>query len=611
MYFFKKNFQLRQQLLVLTSAFSLFIGLLIVAVSTYVYHSYLETNLIHSTDTNLLFLADYIDNELNNIDQLILYCQSDEDIINFVESDADDPLKKLAAYQSLSNYCMYNASSKYFSRVSITNTSGNYIQMVSTSISSTLNVATALPNQDFFEALTEYSYKDYTIGFMPDIARKRETIVPLLHPITYKFNDQQGGYIYIEVNASLFSDALDNTYQEHAGDMYLTLGDNSYLYKDGIFTKNENPVSYIDPGQFIEGRNSGMLNRIQRNDGSRHLVVSEELNHSDCYVSQMLTEDEINSGFSILYLLIVFLLIVLFFISILLHHFLSRIITHPVQKIQQRLLQISDGDFSRDLSIEWNHEFGDIGKGVNQLAENIDQLLKDTVRNEQQKRDLEFQVLQSQINPHFLYNTLNSIKWMAVAQGATGISEVTTSLSSLLKSIAKGTSLLIPIREELNLIQHYFTIQQYRYGGTINLEISVDEESLYDCSIIKFTLQPLVENAIFHGIEPTGVPGTIQIHIYSVAADMLRIDITDHGVGMTQQTIERIFSEESVNTSNFFKELGIINIHQRIQYQFGSEYGLRINSKLGEYTTMSILIPKYISEEKTIERTAYADNQNV
>lgn len=592
MQFFKKKIHLRQQLILLVFAFSLFIGLLITVVSSFIYRSYLETSLIHSTDTNLLFLADHIDNELNNIDQLITYCQSDNDIMTFVESKSSEPVKKLAAYQSLSNYCMYNASSKYLTRVVITNASGSFIQVVSASNSSPLNIASLLPEQDFFEPMLEYGYQDYHIGFLSDIVGKGQTIVPLLYPITHKFNASQSGYIYIEINASLFSDALNNTYFQDAGDIYLTLGENSYLYENGSFSLNQASFSYAKPEELIEDRNSGMVNRILRTDGHIHLVVSEELDHSGCYVSQMLTQESLNSGFSLLYVILAILLVVLILISILLHHFLTLMIHHPVQKIQQRLTQIAAGDFSRDYSIEWNHELGDIGKGVNKLAADIDNLLETTLKNEMQKKDLEYQVLQSQINPHFIYNTLNSVKWMAIAQGATGISEIVTALSSLLKSISKGTQLLIPLSEEMKLLQNYFTIQQYRYGKTISLDIQVDDESLYCCRVPKFTLQPLVENAIFHGIEPTGSPGTIDLHIYSVSEDLLRIDITDHGVGMTREMIEQIFSENNSTTSTFFKDLGIINIHKRIQYQFGPEYGLSIDSIPGEYTTMSILIPK-------------------
>lgn len=120
-------------------------------------------------------------------------------------------------------------------------------------------------------------------------------------------------------------------------------------------------------------------------------------------------------------------------IGILLMILMNRMITVPVSKLQTRMVRIAGGDFSRDPSVEWEHELGDIGRGINDLSENVSELMEKRLEDEKQKQDLEYKMLQSQINPHFLYNTLNSIKWMATIQGATGISEMTTSLSRLLK----------------------------------------------------------------------------------------------------------------------------------------------------------------------------------
>ena len=178
---------------------------------------------------------------------------------------------------------------------------------------------------------------------------------------------------------------------------------------------------------------------------------------------------------------------------------------------------------------------------------------------------------------------------------------MTTSLSRLLKSISKGTSLLIDIREELSLLENYFTIQSYRYGGTISMDIQVDEESLYNSEIIKFTLQPLVENASFHGIEPKGSAGHIQIHVgYEIAdaTDRIRIDVTDDGVGMTAEKSAQILSSNDDSSADFFREIGVSNVHKRLQYQFGTEYGITIESKEGEYTTMSIHIPNCPLEQR-------------
>ena len=200
-------------------------------------------------------------------------------------------------------------------------------------------------------------------------------------------------------------------------------------------------------------------------------------------------------------------------------------------------------------------------------------------------------MLQSQINPHFLYNTLNSIKWMATIQNAPGIAEMTTALSRLLKNIAKGTEKAVPLSAELSLLDDYFTIQTYRYGGTISLEYRIDDEAALSCLIPRFTLQPVVENSIFHGIEPKGTPGTITIHIYRKNDAILQIDITDDGVGMTEEQARQLLSENKNEKTEFFREIGVSNVHKRLQYEFGEDYGLRVESRLSEFTTVSVLLP--------------------
>ena len=147
-------------------------------------------------------------------------------------------------------------------------------------------------------------------------------------------------------------------------------------------------------------------------------------------------------------------------------------------------------------------------------------------------------MLQNQINPHFIYNTLNSIKWMATIQHAPGIAEMTMALSRLLKSVSKGSERLVPLQEEFALLNDYFTIQQYRYGGTITLDVTYieDERLTQSCLIPRFTLQPIVENAIFHGIEPKGCAGSLTLTVaHDPANGDVLIDLNDDGVGMTPE----------------------------------------------------------------------------
>jgi len=280
---------------------------------------------------------------------------------------------------------------------------------------------------------------------------------------------------------------------------------------------------------------------------------------------------------------------------------LNRSLTARISRLSSIFRNTEDENLVEIENVSAKDEIGDLMRNYNRMASRITTLVNIVYKNrilEQEmtvaRQKAELLALRSQINPHFLYNTLNSIKWMATIQGATGISEMTTSLSRLLKSISKGASLLIDIREELSLLENYFTIQSYRYGGTITMDIQVDNESLYNSEIIKFTLQPLVENAIFHGIEPKGCAGHIRIHVGYETSDnteKIRIDVTDDGVGMTADKAAQVLRSNDDSSADFFREIGVSNVHKRLQYQFGAEYGITIESKEGEYTTMSIHIP--------------------
>jgi len=196
------------------------------------------------------------------------------------------------------------------------------------------------------------------------------------------------------------------------------------------------------------------------------------------------------------------------------------------------------------------------------------------VTDEKNKRDLEYRMLQNQINPHFLYNTLNSIKWMATIQNATGIAEMTTALSGFLKTLSKDIRKVVPLQEELALLDDYMVIQKYRYGDSVNFEKEIQDEALLDTPIPRFILQPLVENAIFHGIEPKG-SGAILFSAEGRDDDIL-ITLRDDGVGMGSEAVFGI---------------GLSNIEERLRYAFGDGYGLSIKSEAGKGTVVTFRLP--------------------
>jgi two-component system sensor histidine kinase YesM len=217
--------------------------------------------------------------------------------------------------------------------------------------------------------------------------------------------------------------------------------------------------------------------------------------------------------------------------------------------------------------------------GINRMAREITLLMDKTIADEKNKKDLEYRMLQNQITPHFLYNTLNSIKWMATIQNAGGIAEMTTALSRLLQTVSKDIRKVVPLRDELSLLNDYLIIQKYRYGDSVTLEKEIADESLLDTPIPRFTLQPLAENAIFHGIEPKG-SGTIVVKVTEnkndTGASEVLVSITDNGIGIKADVIAG---------------MGIHNVDERLRYAFGEAYGLCVESEEGKYTSITIRLP--------------------
>ena len=224
------------------------------------------------------------------------------------------------------------------------------------------------------------------------------------------------------------------------------------------------------------------------------------------------------------------------------------------------------------------------------MSEHINDLIETRIQGEKEKKDLEIQMLQAQINPHFLYNTLDSIKWIATMQHNSGIVQVVTALSALLKNMAKGFNEKVTLGQELDFLDNYVTIEKIRYIELFDLEIQVDDPMLYQAGIIKLTLQPLVENAIFSGIEPSGNPGLIKIHAYS-RQDVLYITITDNGVGISEEGIQELLSDTSRVGRHYMSGIGLSNVDRRLKLVYGEEYGLTIESRPGQYTTVTIALP--------------------
>ncbi|WP_244208931.1 cache domain-containing sensor histidine kinase [Paenibacillus ferrarius] len=277
---------------------------------------------------------------------------------------------------------------------------------------------------------------------------------------------------------------------------------------------------------------------------------------------------------------------------------LSITLTRPIKQLEVHMKQVEKGDFDIRVDVEGANEISKLSRTFNLMIAKIKELMNQTLEDQEVKRISELKALQAQIQPHFLYNTLDSIIWMAEMEKVDEVVTMTSALSKLLRSsISKGEE-LIPIAVELQHIQNYLTIQNIRYRNKFTYAIEVDSD-LLSSSILKIILQPLVENAIYHGMKHLPERGHIRITGRRIGG-MIELKVIDNGVGMSEEQLKGLTLKTRQTESG--KGFGLHNVNHRIQLYFGELYGLQFESELEEGTTVTVRIPDIPPNESQSEK---------
>lgn len=272
---------------------------------------------------------------------------------------------------------------------------------------------------------------------------------------------------------------------------------------------------------------------------------------------------------------------------------ISRNLTRPIKKLQEKMLEVEKGNFDIRVPVGHSREISGLARSFNVMVLKVKELMDQIVVEQEIKRKSELNALQAQINPHFLYNTLDSIIWMAESKKHDEVILMTSALARLFRaSLSKGRE-MIPIATEVEHITNYLKIQQMRYQDKIRFTLDMDRE-LYPYLTLKVLLQPLVENAIYHGIKNKEGPGTITI-TGRLQDDRIRFQVMDDGIGMDRSMVETLLI--STGSQHSRNSVGIANVHQRIQLYFGAEYGLSYTSEPGAGTNVTVLIPAVHPDE--------------
>ena len=526
---------------------------------------------------------------------IILNCTG-RSSIDFGSMDfVDQPsAKKQALINSrlMSDYCAISGYSSYINRLMILDSQGHFIQ--SGSSPGSKDDARTLLETEWFDREAQKPADAYQLEVVqnPFFKQGSTRMIPIVRTLDVAGSNSKEGWGFLGFSTKLYEEELKKA---NNGDTMLV------TTHSGTVIAEENAGKYSE--EELEGLIGSLLEKEEFSGVYKQHIRGEQClgAYSRNAMSGILTCEIMPITFIRNEKMLIICLAVFLFVSCLvvgtgLAVIFSNRLRKPVALLNSQVKKIGNGDFSPNPSIESEDELGEIGRGINKMSARIANLLDKSVEDEREKKNLEIKMLQAQINPHFLYNTLDSIRWIAVIQKNASIVKMVTALSGLLKNMAKGFNEKVTMRAELDFLSDYITIEKMRYMEMFDVEIDVAEEELYQAKIIKLTLQPLVENAIFSGIEPGGKNGSIKIRIWQ-EKEKLCISVKDDGVGMTEEKIQDIMNNPQKRKGDTMSGIGLPNVDQRIKLVYGDEYGLRIKSQVGEYTEILVILPMEYEKE--------------
>lgn len=403
------------------------------------------------------------------------------------------------------------------------------------------------------------------------------------------------GILLVDISYSSLEQLFDGVTAGKGGYVYLISSDGELLYHP--------KMQLIDSGRMQENNVAAAAykdgNHMEEFDGSSRFVTIKSIGYTGWKVVGVTPENVVTLNTIKTRLFIVFIIALILFILALINSYISSRITNPIKELEKSVGILEEGNLDVPVYAGGSYEIQHLGKSIGDMAAQIRLLMKDIVTEHEAKRKQEFDTLQSQINPHFLYNTLDIIVWMIENEQKAEAVKAVTALARFFRiSLSKGKS-IITVRDELEHVRNYLMIQHMRFKNKFTYEIQA-EDGVLELASLKLMLQPLVENAIYHGMEFMDGDGEILLKVWKEEGD-LYFSVIDNGLGMTEEQVGNLFTGASHVDSKRGSGIGVKNVNERLKLYFGEKYGLSIESEPDEGTTVKIHLP-VVTYSEAVER---------
>lgn len=410
---------------------------------------------------------------------------------------------------------------------------------------------------------------------------RKDIVMGIVEQIVDIQSDKLLGYVSVDIYDDYFNDIFNDVKAYKGDDIYI-LDKSGYIITDKYY-KNKTGFRFDDKyvNKIVNNKSGNFSCNI---DSKNYVVYFDTVEKTGFKVVETIPKSVIyNDRMNIIKF---FIILLLFFSAgaIFVSYLLSKYISKPVNKLAELMSSVEKGDRTVNFDVRYDDEIGKLGTSFNNMVKEIHRLIDNVYVKKYMLKDAEFEALKAQINPHFLYNTLESINWMAKMKHCNDISDMITTLGKFLRYSISTKGDIVTVKEDMKQVGNYLKLQKMRYGDKFSIKIHIDEE-IYDKKILKLLIQPIVENAIVHGIEPKIGNGLIIINGYRDGNNIC-FEIMDDGVGMN-------------NNKSAGEGLGMGNVDKRIKIHYGDEYGIFTSTQYN-MTCVKIIIPYIDSTEGNV-----------
>ncbi|TBL80672.1 cache domain-containing sensor histidine kinase [Paenibacillus thalictri] len=530
----------------------------------------------------------HIEYYVNDLEILMLKMVNHPDMIRFLHMQTQEEVQQSGIRAEIQQM-LQNASYSRSDITAITITLDN-IQTVDT-----IGVNGIEPVSELSD---EYWYKSVPVNGDPILisrfvkyADRPEPVLSIVRRLVSPFTLEPIGMLILDVNYKRFQELAEKVTVGEDGSMIILDREGHYVYHPDLNMLGE--MADFDQLDTLVHQQSGSLLTDQKD------FVS--YSHSFFLGWTLLTTrpySDLMGGISYIGKTIFWTTAVALLTAYVLGAVFASGLIRRIRNLHSLMKRVQMGEFSSRLAVESQDEIGMLTHGFNEMVVRLKELLdevyfsrlKETELSLNQK-EIELKMLQSQINPHFLYNSLETIRGMALERDMDHIADMAFSLAKLLRFNIKETSKTVPLQSEISVCELYMRIQKYRFEEKVEYEIDIPDWALTQ-PIVRFSLQPIVENCVIHGIEPSADKTVIHITASREADDVFVVRISDTGPGIETERLEEIRREMSRKEARAASErIGVLNVHRRIQYLCGEQYGIRLHSIPGTGTTVDIRLP--------------------